>query len=113
MGLPDEGTRHPKIAGDDAYRARLHEDVADRGSFDGSGQDVQPAGVGRELTQQRVASPAADDVYDVDLPSGQFTCSAQRRPIGEREAVYDAPSKLGRCGGRRLVRLPARRGDAL
>ena len=63
----------------------------------GPGDDGQPARVGGELAQQLVARPAADDVHDVGVPPGQRLRVEQRPPVGERQAVEDAPDDLARA----------------
>ena len=50
-----------------AQADRLHQHIADRGRFDGAGDDRAIARIGGELAQQRVLAAAADDVDRVQL----------------------------------------------
>ncbi len=62
-----------------AVGPRLHEDVAERGRLDWSGDDRAVTRIRGQLAQQRVARAAADDVYDVDVAPGQpYGIRAQR-----------------------------------
>ena len=59
----------------------LDEDVAERRRLGRARHHRQPAGVGGELAQQRVAGAAADDVHDVDGVAGQ-PLRVRHRPRG-------------------------------
>ena len=78
-----------------AERARLHQDVAQRGRLDRSGEDRQAAGRGGEPAEQVVARPAAHDVHDVDGDAGQLGGLPDDPAVGQRQAVEDAPHDGG------------------
>ena len=90
----------------------LHQHVAQRRRLDRAGQHRQPAGVGGELAEQRVARSAADDVHDLDVPAGQLGGPAHGAPVGQRQAVEDAAHRLGLALRRRLPGPRAGLGDA-
>ena len=56
-----------KVTRDGAESPCLHDNVALRGRFHGSGNDRQPAGVRCQLAEQLVPGAAADQVDDLSL----------------------------------------------
>jgi hypothetical protein len=86
--------------------AGLNEDVAECGGFDRSGPHGQAAGVGGELAEQFVASAAADDVDDVDVPAGEPGRGNRGGFLSDlvRDQVADACAAGRRCGCRRTRR---------
>src|SRR6188768_404429 len=72
LSLPQQGPQRREVSADCPGRAGLHEDVAERGRLDRTGQHGQPAGVRGELAEQLVAGATTDDVHRVDVPAGQL-----------------------------------------
>ena len=66
LGRADERAQRLEVPGKQPAGARLDQDVAERRRLDRPGHDRQPAGVGGELAQERVACAAADEVDDLD-----------------------------------------------
>ncbi len=116
LGRPDERPQAFEIARQQPVRAGLDEDVAERRRLDRPGDHRQPAGVGGELAEQRVAGAAADEVDDVDRAPGQARRVARRsaRYAGARlsrmhrtSAGRDRRRRAGRPRGRRPRSAPA------
>ena len=69
---------------------RLHEQVADLGRLDGTGQHRQPHGVGRSAAQEAVARAAADEVHLRRCRTRRGLQQLDRLPVLQHEALEDA-----------------------
>ena len=103
-GRAHERARELQVALDAAARPRLDQQVADRRGLHGSGDDGQPARVGRELAEQLVPTATTDDVDDRDRPACQVRGLAHGRGKGCRQTIDDAPDQR-----RSLTRPPVDR----
>src|SRR6266540_6415205 len=112
-GGPDPGPQCRQVAVQGAVGPGLHEQVAQGGGLDGSGDQRSAGGIGGELAQQRVLRSAADEVDDLHRPAGQPLGLLDRSGEGGGEAVEDAADHhLGRGVGDRLAGVPAGPDDA-
>src|SRR3546814_13473112 len=75
------------IRAEPAVRARLNEDVPERGGLDGPRENGQPRAVGGGLAQQLVERAATDDVDDVDVAVGQTGSRAHGGGEGSSDAL--------------------------
>ncbi len=78
MRGPEQLPHRPPIAIDNPEGPGLDEYVAQCRGLDRPGLDGHAARVGGELTEQRVPGSASDDVYDVDLATGEALGVAHR-----------------------------------
>src|SRR5712691_3777930 len=98
---------------DRAGRHHLHRDVPERRRLDRSRHDRPARRVGRELIQQLIPRPAADDSNHLEAGSGQPLERFEHRAILEREAFQNRPRTGRGCRRLWLPRLTAILADAL
>ena len=85
----------------------LHEQAPYRGRLGRSGHNWEVQGVGCELAQQVVADATTDHVNDIYVLSREGANFVDRSPVGESQAVEDAPHECGGCLWQRLPTLRA------
>ena len=99
------GAQRRQVALDPALRPSLDEEVAHRRRLDRSGDDRQVAGVGRQLAEQRVLGPTADEVHDLDRDArtgGRRLARPTRTPSARLSRMHrtSASRVVGAAAGR-------------